>query len=387
MPLRMMIVAGEASGDLYGAYLARELLAIDPSITLFGIGGWRMADGGVELIHRTEDLACMGVVEVVGKILSIRRIFQETVTLLKERRPHLLIPIDYPGFNVRLSEKAKSLGTPVLYYISPKVWAWGKWRIGRIVEAVSKLIVVLPFEVGVYQGYPIDVVYPGHPLVDIVQTSVSPEVFRQRWGVTSDDRLLVGLLPGSRRQEIVRILPAMLRAVTFMERERGGLRVVVGCVADVKREVYVRIIEKEEIQPTLVEGETYDLMAAADLLLVASGTATLEAAISGTPMAVLYRMAPISYAIARMVVHVPFISLPNLIVGRKVIPEFIQEEMIPERIGEWGLRVLHDPSERRRMTDDLADVKRCLGHGGVSRRIAEIAMMMVNERRLQDLPV
>jgi lipid-A-disaccharide synthase len=386
MSFSVMLTAGEASGDLYGAHLARALLALDPSIQVFGIGGWRMAEAGVELMYRSEDLACMGVVEVGTRFLTIRRIFQGAVTLLKERRPHLLIPIDYPGFNLRLSGMARSVGIPVLYYVSPKVWAWGKWRIRRIVSSVSKLIVVLPFEVDVYRGYPIEVIYPGHPLVDIVRTDVSPDVFR-RWLEMTSDRPFVGLLPGSRRQEVVRILPTMLKTVALMEREVGKLHVVVGCVADVEREVYTRIVEREAIQALMVEGRTYDLMAASDLLFAASGTVTLEAAILGIPMVVLYRMAPLSYALARLVVDVPSVSLPNLIAERKIVPECLQGEMVPERVGAWGLRLLNEISERRRMIDDLADVKGRLGSGGVSRKIAEIATLMVHERRLHDLPV
>lgn len=381
-----MLIAGEASGDLYGAHLARALLALDPSIEVFGIGGWRMAEAGVELVYRSEDLACMGFVEVGTRFLTIRRIFQGAVTLLKERRPHLLIPIDYPGFNLRLSGMARSMGIPVLYYISPKVWAWGKWRITQIISSVSKLIVVLPFEMDVYQGYPIEVIYPGHPLVDIVHADISPEVFRRQLGMTSD-RPLVGLLPGSRRQEVIRILPTMLKTVALMEREVGTLHVTVGCVADVERESYTKIVEREAIQAMMVEGKAYDLMAASDLLLVASGTATLEATILGIPMVVLYRMAPLSYALARLVVGIPFISLPNLIARRGIVPECIQGEMVPGQVGAWGLRILNDVSERRRMIDDLADVKGQLGSGGVSQRIADIATLMIHERRLYDLPV
>lgn len=379
MPTSVMIVAGEASGDLYGAWLARAMLEVDPSARIFGVGGWRMAEAGVDLAYRCEDLACMGVVETLGNLSRIRAALKGCSRLLDCRRPDLLIPIDYPGFNLRLAERARLRGVPVLYYIAPKVWAWGGWRIKKIARSVSKLVVILPFEEGLYKPYPIDVQYLGHPLVDIVRPGVSPAQFRDEIGIRPDERV-IGLLPGSRIQEVGRILPSMLRAVRDIGSAAGRLRAVVGSVADVDQGLYRRILSEEGCNAAIVEGRTYDLMASSDVLLVASGTATLEAAILGTPMVVLYRMASLSYLLARMVVSLPFVALPNIIAGRRIVPELIQGDMSPERIGLEAVRILEEPGERRRIGDDLGEVRRKLGEPGASRRVAEMAIRMIHER-------
>lgn len=378
MPTSVMIAAGEASGDLYGAWLARAMLEVDPSARIFGVGGWRMAGAGVDLAYRCEDLACMGVVETAGRLSRIRAALKGCTRLLDSARPDLLIPIDYPGFNLRLSERARSRGVPVLYYIAPKVWAWGGWRIKRIARSVSKLIVVLPFEEDLYRSHPIDVQYLGHPLVDIVRPGVTAPQFRDEIGIRPGERV-IGLLPGSRVQEVTRILPSMLRAVRSIGSAAGGLRAVVGGVADVDQGLYRRILSREGCDAVMLQGRTYDLMASSDVLLVASGTATLEAAILGAPMVVLYRMAPLSYLLARMVVNLPFVGLPNIIAGRRIVPELIQEDMNPERIGLEAVRILEEPGERRRIGDDLGEVRRELGEPGASRRIAETAIRMIHE--------
>jgi len=378
--ISIAIVAGEPSGDLYGAILAKELRDLAPGVDLFGIGGDRMERAGISLRYRIEKLAFMGVVEVARHLRTLRRVLADMRRLLRDRRPDALVLIDYPGFNLLLADAARRYGVPTVYYIPPKVWAWGRWRIGRMRHSISRVICILPFEVSMYRKYGLDARFVGHPLLEIIGPGLPRETFRSRWGVHPNTRL-IGLLPGSRRQEAERLLPGMLRAVRDASRTLGGVEVLVSRAEAVDASVYDRIFDEFGERPGIVAGAAYDLMRHSDLLLVASGTAALEAAILGTPMIILYDMAWISYGVARLMVQVPYIGLPNLILGRKIVPELIQREARPARIAEVVCEMLGTEGVLPRMSGELTRVRERLGEAGASRRAARTVLETAGFRR------
>lgn len=373
IPTDIAIVAGEPSGDLYGALLAKEIRDLAPEIELFGIGGEGMERAGVSLRYRIEELAFMGVVEVGRHLRFLRKVMGDIRQLLDDRRPDALVTIDYPGFNLLLAKAARRLGIPVVYYIPPKVWAWGRWRIDRMKRSVSRVVCILPFEIPMYRQYGLDARFVGHPLLEIIGPGTSREAFRARWNIGPDDRL-IGLLPGSRRQEVERLLPKMLRAVQDTSSVFGGVKTLVSRVKTVDDSVYDRILGESGARPGVVLQTVHDLMRHSDLLLVASGTATLEAAILGTPMVILYSMAWLSYGAARLMVRAPYIGLPNLILGRKVVPELIQGDARAARIAKVVCEILGTDGALAGMRRELGLVRDRLGQPGASRRTARMVL-------------
>ena len=372
-PTNIAIVAGEPSGDLYGAALAKEIRRLAPDIDLFGIGGEGMERAGVSLRYRIEKLAFMGVVEVGRHLRFLHKVMFDIRRLLNDRHPDALVLIDYPGFNLLLARAARRCGIPVVYYIPPKVWAWGRWRLGRMKRTVSRVVCILPFEIPLYRRYGLDAKFVGHPLVDLIGPGTPRETFRSRWNIGPDERL-IGLLPGSRRQEVERLLPKMLQAVQNASKALGGVRMLVSRVKTVDASVYDRILAESGARPEVVLGAVHDLMRHSDLLLVASGTATLEAAILGTPMVILYSMAWLSYGVARVMVRVPYIGLPNLVLGREVVPELIQGDAHATRIAEAVCDILGGSGVLPRMRRELGAVQDRLGQPGASRRAAQMVL-------------
>ncbi|MCK5732607.1 MAG: lipid-A-disaccharide synthase, partial [Candidatus Latescibacteria bacterium] len=367
---------GEASGDLHGAHLVAAIRRRGIEATCFGIGGDRMAGEGVELLRHTNEMAIMGFVEVVRHLPFIRTVLREIETALDTRRPDLVILIDYPGFNLRVAKMAKARSIPVLYYIAPQVWAWGASRMEKIVERVTRMAVILPFEEPLFQRFGMDAQFVGHPLLDRVEVRGSKTEFFRAHGL-EEGRPLIGLLPGSRHQEIERLFPAMLEAVGKLRAQGMDVQAVVGAAREIPSEMLDAVMRKVGVQAKRIEGATYEVMAHSDLLWATSGTATLEAAILGTPMLILYRASFLSYLIGRMVVKIPYIGLPNIVAGRKIVPELIQREVRAERIATQAMAVLSDAGERRTMQEGLAEVRAKLGEKGASERVAGIVGEML----------
>jgi len=361
------MVAGEPSGDMHGAAVVLALKRLAPGVQIAGVGGARMRAGGMEVIHDCADLAFMGFAEVVRNLGTIRRLRRELVGELERRRPDVVVLIDYPGFNLRFAREARARGIPVLYYISPQVWAWHRGRVKKMRTLVNRMKVVFPFEVPIYREAGIDVEFVGHPLVEHIGTSEPRADFFRRWDL-DPGRPLLGLFPGSRRQEIERILPVMMRSADAL---RGGrdIQVAIGVAPSLGREL-VGSFTRGHGPAVLVEGATYDLMAYAGAAIVTSGTATLETGWFGTPMAVVYRTSPLTYAIGRMLVDVTSIGLVNIVAGRQVVPEFIQGDMTPGRIAAAVGRFLDDSALAARVRGDLAVVRERLGGPGASARVA-----------------
>ena len=375
----IFIVSGEASGDLHGSRLAQEIKRLDPDCRLVGIGGPKMRTAGVELIYSLEDFAFLGFSEVLRHLPFILSVYRGLDRLFRHDRPDAVVLIDYPGFNIRLAKKLKKKNIPILYYISPQVWAWQPHRARLISRLVDRLAVVLPFESDFYRrrtGFRPHFV--GHPLLEVVRSEVSRDQFCRRWKL-NPQQPIIGLLPGSRAQEIEHLLPDMLSAVRRLQRDTPVLQAVVGAVATFPEKRYREMIGISGVKASLVTDVSYDLMRHARLLLVASGTATLEAAISGTPMVILYRMSLFSWLIARLMVRVPYIGLVNLVAGRKIVPELVQHQVTPPRVAGEAKKLLPESPRRQTMLQDLSEIRQRLGREGASRRTARLVLDLIED--------
>ena len=365
-----MIIAGETSGDLHGGMLGRELRKLDPGLEIFGIGGESMQAAGMELVYHIREFSFMGFVEVLAHLPFIRSVFKRLEELLVSRQPDLLVLIDYPGFNLRFAKIARKAGIEVVYYISPQVWAWGKRRVRLIRRLVKKMLVILPFEEKFYQRLKVPAKYVGNPLRDTVKPSLGKEEFCRQHGLNFNEAL-VGILPGSRRQEVEKILPAMLQACQLLHNEDQNIQFGLGLAPHIDRQYIKEQLDRCNINVALVENQAYDLMAHSRLVLVASGTATLETGLAGTPMIIIYRTNPLSFIIGKSLVKLPFIGLVNLVAGKKVVPEFLQWEARPGAIFLMAKMLLEDGPPRQAVINELARIPQLLGEPGAARRAAE----------------
>ena len=372
----IMIVAGEASGDMHGANLVREMLNLDPMLNFYGIGGNRLRKEGVELLANASDMAVVGLTEVVSKLGSILKIMGMMKRSLDERRPDLVILIDYPDFNIPLAKAAKKRGIKVFYYISPQVWAWRKSRIGQIKKTVSKMAVILPFEVETYRQKGFEVNYVGHPLLDMVKLNYSKQESRKKFGL-SEDEITIGILPGSRTSEVRILMPELLRAAQILKREMPDLQFVLPLADTLEETSVTEIISGFNVKVKVVSGHTYDVISCADLALVASGTATLETALLGVPMIIVYKISLLSYFIGRLFVHVKNIGLVNIIAGKTIVPELIQGDASGKRIAAESLSILKNGERRQKMIKELEAIRARLGEPGAARRAAQIACDMI----------
>ncbi len=366
---KLMIIAGETSGDLHGGQLVKELKALDPGLEIFGIGGDRMRAEGMELFYHVSELSFMGLAEVLGHLPFIRSVTKKLEGELYARKPDAVVLIDYPGFNLRFARKVKKAGIPVVYFISPKVWAWGRGRVRKIRKFVDKMLCILPFEEEFYRGRRVNARYVGNPLMDAVKTGQSREQFCKSNGM-DQKRHLVGLLPGSRKQEIELILPVMLQTARMLKEKDPALQFALGLAPGMDRERIEDMIAVSGLDAALIEGPAYDLMTHSRLLLVASGTATLEAGIAGTPMIIIYKTSALTYFIGRRLIKVPDIGLVNLVAGKRVVPEFLQDEARPGAIFLMAQVLLAEGRPRQVVTAELAKIKDILGEPGAAKRAA-----------------
>jgi len=372
----IMIVAGEASGDMHGANLVREMLKINPALNFYGIGGNKLREEGVELLANASDMAVVGLTEVISKLGSILKIMKMMKRSLDDRRPDLVILIDYPDFNIPLAKAAKKRGIKVFYYISPQVWAWRKGRIGQIKKAVNKMAVILPFEVDTYGREGFAVNYVGHPLLDMVKLNYSKQESRKKFGL-AENKITVGILPGSRLSEVEKLMPELLRASEILAQKMPDIQFILPLADTLEEKIITEIISRFTIKVHVVAGHTYDVISCTDLALVASGTATLETALLGVPMIIVYKISLLSYVIGRLIVDVENIGLVNIVAGKTIVPELIQSDASSKRIAEEALAILTNGEKKQEIIKELEAIRAKLGEPGAAIRAAQIACDMV----------
>ena len=362
----IFLAAGEPSGDMHGAALVKALLARWPGARLLGLGGARMAAEGVELLADPSDLSVMGFAEVLSRLPFFLRLRRRIFRVLEREAVDLVVPIDYPGFNLRLARHARAQGIPVLYYIAPQVWAWHASRATALARYANRVAVILPFEEPFLRAAGADAEFVGHPLLDSSSPRESREAWAERWGLDSE-RPILALFPGSRKQEVERHLDLFASTAAAVQRTEPAVQPVIGVAADLSPALFA------ETDLPLIPSES-GVLHHADAALVKSGTTTLEAALAGVPFVVAYRMNPFSYWLARRLVRVPHIALANLVADARIVPEFVQGDASPEALSGAVLPLLHrDTPERQRMLDDLRRVRERLAKGGAAERVAAVA--------------
>ena len=371
--MRILLVAGEASGDLHGADLVSALKVQQPQIEVFGVGGPALRGVGMQILVDTATIAGMGLFEAADKIRAILRTYRELTSLLRTDPPDLLVLIDFPEFNLRLAKIAKRVGVRVFYYISPQVWAWRRRRVHTIAKRVDLLAAVFPFEPDFYAAHGCSVEFVGHPLVDRVRPTRSRNDTLQRYQLDPNRKTIV-LLPGSRTQEVRYLLPPLLQATTVLG---DTYQFVLAVASTLDQQTLLAEVETHSSSIQIVQGDTYNLLHAADLAIVASGTATLETALLERPMVIVYRMAPLTYALARLFVRVPYIGMPNLIAGRCVVPELIQGQVTAPNIAAAARPLLTDSHTYSVAQEGLREVRKRLGKPGAAKRAAGLIVQML----------
>lgn len=370
----VMIVSGEASGDMHGARVLQALQERLPGLRSYGMGGDALRQAGMEILVDAADMAVVGIMEVLahlGSIVSAQNVLHNA---LKERRPQLLILIDYPDFNLMLAKKARRLGIPVLYYISPQVWAWRSSRIKKIRRLVDQMAVILPFEKAFYARHNFAVTYVGHPLADHVKPTLGKDVFLAKHGIKAG-KDIVGIMPGSRRKEIASMLPVFLKAASLLQKMYPETTFLLPLAPTLSREVLVENgLGDYPVNVHVVEGDRYDLMAACDLVMAASGTVTLELALLQIPMLVSYKLSAMTYFLGRRFIKVDFASLVNLVANAEVVPELLQDDATPEKIALSLQELWPGSKAHTQMIAQLAEVKDALGQGGASDKVAKLAL-------------
>ena len=363
---KVMIVAGEVSGDQHAARLVRDLRAARGDVEFYGIGGDALRAEGVRTVVDARDMAVVGFVEVAARYFFFRRVFDRMVGMLETERPDALLLVDYPGFNLRLAEVAHEKGIPVLYYVSPQVWAWHKSRIPKMAKILDLLMVIFPFEVDVFKGTGLKTVYVGHPLVESVQRTLSKPSPPLPW--PAGERR-VALFPGSRRQEIRRVLPAMLGAALEMRRRHPSTAFMIPAASETIRgmieEELAKLAPEERAAVAVVDGQMREVARQARAAMVCSGTATVETALVRCPMIVVYRMAGATYWFGKRLIRVPWLGMVNLIAKREVCPEFIQDAARPERMADAIEALIPDGAARRTQLSGMDEVAQSLRGEGV----------------------
>jgi lipid-A-disaccharide synthase len=368
--VRVFLSAGELSGDQHAAHLIRALRDLDPKTECRGFGGEQMREAGAALLHPLADEPIIGVTAVLPRLMFFRRLLDRAVTDMQSHRTDVLVLIDYPGFNLRLAEAARRVGIKTVYYIGPQIWAWAPGRIERIKRSVDLMLVVFDFERPIYERAGVPVRSVGHPLLDQLDFASGAAEIRARHAIPSD-RLLLGLFPGSRPAEIRRIFPVMLEAARRVQSARGSLTLAAAVAPSLARRDLEAWVERAGMEVELIEGDTHGLMRAADLAFVASGTATLETGLLGTPLLVLYRTDALTYQIARLVVRLQHIGLVNVVAEREVAKEFIQGSCRPEQIASEAITRLGDPELKPKFAPVALELRQRLGQPGAAGRAAQ----------------
>ena len=366
---QILIVAGEASGDLHGGHLVRELKAQHPQLKFEGVGGKHMQDAGVSMLYDISRMGGMGLFEFVNGLWHHVEVYRKLSREIAKGKYRAAILINYPFFNLKLAKVCKQWGCPALFYISPQVWASRKGRVKTIRKTVSKMYVILPFEEEIFREARVDVEYLGHPFIDIVQPQVSRDEALQEFELDPAVKT-VGLLPGSRMSEINYLLDDMVGAARILQKELGQCQFLLPIADSIDPELIRQRLGDNSLGIKMVTGRNYDVMNCSDLLIMASGSSTLEAGLFTVPMVIIYRIHPLTYFLAKFITNITHFGLINIVAEEEVVPELLNEQVTPERIAAEALKVLKDPEQARAVRDRLQKVRASLGEPGVVKRIA-----------------
>lgn len=369
---RVVIIAGEASGDAHGAKVAKELLVNEPGLELYGMGGDQMHAAGVKLAIDCKEMAVIGLTAVIGKLPLYFKALSDVKKMLRSLKPNLIILIDFPDFNFLVASYAKKLNIPVLYYVSPQLWAWRKGRVKKIIKYVSQMAVILPFEEQFYQQYNIPVTYVGHPLLDRKFPTVEETLAK-----TMPAHPTIGILPGSRNVEIRRLLDVMLKSAAVIQQKDPQIKFLLSKAPSVNPAVFDAIVAQNATLKLEEVNNVLDIFKRADILIAASGTVTLEAGLHGLPMCIIYKLSPLNYALGRLLIDVRNIGLVNLVAGETVMPELIQNDASPENIAAETLDIIGNAQRYNYMKTMLAKVKQTLGQGGAAGKVAQMALKLM----------
>ena len=372
MVKRVMIIAGEASGDLHGSGVVRELKRIDANIDIYGVGGDKMKREGMSLVYHIRELGFMGFFEVLKHLPFVKTMERTLEQIVKFKKPDVLLLIDYPGFNLRFAAIAKRYGVKIVYYISPQVWAWNKGRVKKMRGLVDKMLVIFPFEVEFYRNEGIDAEFVGHPLMEVLETQLDKSSFCKRYGIDSG-KDIIALFPGSRLQEIENIFPSMLQAAKGIAAELD-MEIAVGVAPTLEEKYFKTFFKVDDVH--LIKGSIYELMQNAHFAFVTSGTATLETACFATPMFVVYRTSWLTYLVGRAMIRVKNIGLVNIVAEKRIVPEFIQHQATARNLMRSALEFLRDPERMSDMKLELSKIRGMLGAHGASRTVAERIVQM-----------
>lgn len=381
--MKIMLSAGEASGDLHGANLAEALKAVDPQVELIGMGGEQMRKAGVRIVYDIKNLGVIGIGEIIKKIPFFYKLRTFLVNTMKEEKPDALVCIDYPGFNMKLIEKAKEAGIPVIYYILPTIWAWHKSRGNVIAEYTDLAVSLFPFEAEMYKKMGTNVVYGGHPLLDTVKPSMSKDEAYSFFGLQQGKKTVL-FMPGSRVQEVQSLYGKMLAAGKLLQDKVEGLQFMVPKASTIDRHMLEEAAREANLEVHIGEERVYDMMNIADAAICASGTATLETALMGVPTLLVYRVNALTYWLSKILVHLDSIGLPNIISGHRIMPELWQDEVTPENIEAAVLPWLVDAVAAEEARHLMAGVRCQMGEAGAVRRTAEIISEFVKEKQLHE---
>ena len=373
----VMVVAGEASGDLHGSNLVQAAAEHHPDLSFFGVGGDKMAAAGCRIVFPSDELSVMGVVEVVRQLPKILRRFRQLKKILQAATPpDLLVLIDFPDFNLRLAKVAKAAGVPVLYYISPKVWAWRSGRARIIAERVDRLALIFPFEEKIYAPLGVTAEYVGNPLLDEFSNNRPQGLLRDKLGIGTEEQV-VGIFPGSRNSELRYILETLIETAERLHTKKPEVKFLLPVAPSLSRSLLQQRFSRTNLPISIVEENIYEIATACDAVLSVSGSVTLQLALIGTPMAILYKVAPLSYHIGRHLIKISSFGLPNIVAGRKIVREFVQDEAAPAPLCAEIVRLLDDQGYRSRMEKDLQQVQQLLGAPGCSVRVADMIAEML----------
>ncbi len=371
---KILIVAGEPSGDLHGANLAMALHILAPDLALYGVGGEKMASSGIKLYFNIVSLAGIGVSEVFNNLARLHKVFQKLISIIKSNNFKGIILIDFPEFNLRLARAIAKFKIPVIYYISPQVWAWRRGRVKTISRYIRKMLVVLPFEKEFYQKSGIPVEFTGHPLLDTIRHFEDKEAIKDMLEIPKD-KIVVGLLPGSRISEFKKNFPVMLETAKIIAKNINNVDFILPLSSSIPRDIISSMVKPEEEKLIrVISGRSHEVMDVAALILVASGTATLEAACHFCPMIIIYKISFLTWLFVRPLIKVPYVGLVNLIANKKIVPEYLQFQARPAEIAREALSLLKNEDKRKEVIDNLVLVRELLGNPGASAKAARIIL-------------